>query len=148
MVENDQKKNLLPQPAHDVRTTSMQRRFNVLTSFQRPYNVVLMSCTSWLRLSNDDYFISRDGFITKYYVWSNNISTACPTNSQWDMIWWWWKTNYRGFVEKQNVNKFLWHSMKFKRIFETGEIRGKNKPQSLIVTINIYTYVKMTPPWI
>ena len=37
----------LIQPANDVRTTLLQRRFNVLTSFQRPYNVVLTSCASW-----------------------------------------------------------------------------------------------------
>ena len=35
------------QLAHDVRTTLLRRRFNVLTSFQRLYNVVLTSCASW-----------------------------------------------------------------------------------------------------
>ena len=29
---------------HDVRTTLLRRHFNVLTSFQRPCNVVLTSC--------------------------------------------------------------------------------------------------------
>ena len=30
--------------AHDVRTTLLRRHFNVLTSYQRPYNVVLTLC--------------------------------------------------------------------------------------------------------
>ena len=36
------------QPAHDVRTTLYGRRFNVLTSFQNPHDVVLKSCVSWV----------------------------------------------------------------------------------------------------
>ena len=32
------------QPAHDVKTTVLGRYYSVLTSFQRPYNVVLTSC--------------------------------------------------------------------------------------------------------
>ena len=39
--------DLKAQLIHDVRTTSLQRRFSVLTSFQRPYNVVLTSCAGW-----------------------------------------------------------------------------------------------------
>ena len=31
-------------PAHNVKTTLSRRRFNVLKSLQRPYNVVLTSC--------------------------------------------------------------------------------------------------------
>ena len=37
---------VLTQPSHDVRTTLLRRRFSVLTSSQRPYNVVLTSCAS------------------------------------------------------------------------------------------------------
>ena len=35
------------QPARDVKTTLIRRRFKVLTSLQRPYNVVSTSCARW-----------------------------------------------------------------------------------------------------
>ena len=38
------------QPSHDVRTTLHGRRFNVFTSYQRPYNVVLTSCAALRKL--------------------------------------------------------------------------------------------------
>ena len=37
----------MTQPEHDVRTTLHGRRFNVLTSYQRPYDVILTSCAGW-----------------------------------------------------------------------------------------------------
>ena len=39
------------QPEQDVRTTLYERCFNVLTSFQRPCDVVLMSCVCWVKAS-------------------------------------------------------------------------------------------------
>ena len=36
------------QPANEVRTTLLSRRFNILTSLQRPYNVILTSCAGTL----------------------------------------------------------------------------------------------------
>ena len=42
--------HLLPnasQLAHNVVWTLLRHRFKVLTSFQRPYDVVLTSCTCW-----------------------------------------------------------------------------------------------------
>ena len=43
------KKKLCQQtlPAHDVRTTLLRRRFDILTSVQRPYTVFLTSCAGW-----------------------------------------------------------------------------------------------------
>ena len=43
------------QQAHDVKTTLLRRHFNVLTSLQRPFNVVLTSCAGWAR-SYLDFF--------------------------------------------------------------------------------------------
>ena len=39
--------SLITQPTHDVRTTLYGPCCNVLTSYQCPYNVVLMSCAGW-----------------------------------------------------------------------------------------------------
>ena len=49
------------QLAHDVRTTLLRRRFNVFTSFQRPYNVVLTSCASWVELLQTTVKKSKQG---------------------------------------------------------------------------------------
>ena len=39
--------NKVAQSAHDVRTMLLRRHFDVSTSLQRPYNVVLKSCAGW-----------------------------------------------------------------------------------------------------
>ena len=40
------------QPTHNVRTTLLQRYCNVLTWFQRPYNVVLTLYAGWVKFIN------------------------------------------------------------------------------------------------
>ena len=42
------KRMINTQPTNDVRTTLIRLRFNLLTSFQHPYNVVLTSCAGWV----------------------------------------------------------------------------------------------------
>ena len=42
----------LTQLSHDVRTTLLRGRISVVTSFQRPYNVVLTSCASWVKVND------------------------------------------------------------------------------------------------
>ena len=48
---------IISQLAHAIRTTLLQRGFNVLTSFQRPYNVVLTLCADRDPMCTDVYII-------------------------------------------------------------------------------------------
>ena len=63
----------LTQPIHDVRTT-LRHFFSVLTSFQRPYNVVL-TCVNWEYCKS--HIIQKNlctmaGADSRYYVKSLN----------------------------------------------------------------------------
>ena len=51
------KKKVLLKPAHNINTTFLQRFFDVLMSFQRPYNIVLASRAGLVYL---EFFFSTD----------------------------------------------------------------------------------------
>ena len=62
---------------HDIRMTLSGRRFKVLTSYQRPYNVVLTSCAGWVKTSHSHDLLTHymQEEITKTF------SCCCPSHS-------------------------------------------------------------------
>ena len=89
------------QPAHDVRTTLYWRRFNVLTSFHRPYNVVLTSCTGWVLFLYDIHFFNLLS-ANHEYIRNDTVVTSVSCNSEFLT---WFQSDWS--KKKMNLNFFF-----------------------------------------
>ena len=73
------------QPPHNVKTTLIRRHFNVLTSYQRPYNVVLTSCASWTLSRNYtgcEIYVESNQALSWDYIYNKCINNFFNSNGR------------------------------------------------------------------